>query len=136
MGSLATQIAIAVVECDDFFLIGQRPAGASLAGLWEFPGGKIEAGETPAAAAVRECREEAGLEVVAVRAYPVQQEAYAHDTVALHFIACRLAGATTADPSSLQPPLAPFRWVKRTDLSAFQFPAGNRGLLALLAAGG
>ena len=59
--TLATPIAIAVVLHNDCVLIGVRPAGATLAGLWEFPGGKIEAGETPNEAAERECLEETGL---------------------------------------------------------------------------
>ncbi len=54
----ATRIAIAVVEHDGNFLIGLRPSGAVLGGLWEFPGGKVEPDETPEAAAARECLEE------------------------------------------------------------------------------
>ena len=55
------EIAVAVVEQDDRFLIGQRPAGAALAGFWEFPGGKVETGETPEATLVRELGEEIGV---------------------------------------------------------------------------
>lgn len=51
-------IAIAVVQRGEQFLIGQRPLGVALAGLWEFPGGKVLPGESPEAAAVRECQEE------------------------------------------------------------------------------
>lgn len=58
---MPTPIAIAVVQHADQFLIGQRPAGLVLSGYWEFPGGKIQLGETPEAAAVRECLEETGL---------------------------------------------------------------------------
>ena len=58
-----TEIAVAVVERDGSFLIGLRTAGLSLAGMAEFPGGKVEPGESPSAAAVRECLEETGLQI-------------------------------------------------------------------------
>ena len=61
MSDSRTLIAIAIVEYDGLFLVGQRPPDVPLAGLWEFPGGKVQAGETPEAAAARECFEETGL---------------------------------------------------------------------------
>lgn len=123
---MPTPIAIAVVEHDGCFLIGQRPPGVPLAGLWEFPGGKIEPGETPAAAAIRECREEAGLDVEAISEYPKEVQQYDHGAVHLHFIACRVSSAASIDP------LPPFRWVARAALADHAFPAGNRNLLKLL----
>ena len=60
---MPTDIAIAVVEQHGQFLIGQRPADVALGGLWEFPGGKVEPGELPVNAAIRECLEETGLVV-------------------------------------------------------------------------
>lgn len=121
-------IAIAVVEHAGRFLIGQRPAGTALAGLWEFPGGKVEPGENPADAAVRECREETGLEVEVVGEYPPQIHTYPHGTVHLRFFACR-----PRDPAC--PPQAPFRWTAREDLITHEFPAGNRQLLERLTSG-
>src|SRR5260221_14610842 len=102
---MSTPIAIAVVEHDDCFLIGQRPPGVPLAGLWEFPGGKIEPGETPEAAAVRECLEETGLIVEPLIHYPIHHHEYAHDSVELHFIGCRPFA------EGPQMPRAPFRWM-------------------------
>jgi 8-oxo-dGTP diphosphatase len=122
---MATPIAIAVVEHEGNFLIGQRPAGVALAGLWEFPGGKIERGEAPEAAAVRECAEETGLLVEALFRYPNRVQHYDHDRVTLFFIACRLAPATP-------PPREPFRWVPRGNLGQYEFPEGNRELLKVL----
>lgn len=54
--------AVALVDADGRVLLAQRPEGKSMAGLWEFPGGKVEAGETPEAALVRELQEELGID--------------------------------------------------------------------------
>jgi 8-oxo-dGTP diphosphatase len=98
----------------------------ALAGLWEFPGGKIEPGETPEDAAVRECREETGLAIEPLFRYPEHVQTYDHDRVSLHFIACR--------PLEAQPaPQPPFRWIARHELARYEFPSGNDQLLALLA---
>jgi mutator protein MutT len=120
-------IAIAVVEQDGRFLIGQRPASAALAGLWEFPGGKIEPGETAEEAAVRECQEETGIEVEPLFRYSLHDEDYAHGRVQLHFIGCRPLGESIA-------PQPPFRWVSREELNRYEFPTGNAEILKLLAA--
>jgi mutator protein MutT len=125
----ATPIAVAVVESAGRFLVGQRPAGVPLAGLWEFPGGKIEPGETPAQAAARECLEEAGLAVEIIGSYPAQVERYDHGTVQLFFLACR-----PLDPS--RPPAGLYRWVARSDLRGLDFPAGNRSLIDRLCSSG
>jgi 8-oxo-dGTP diphosphatase len=80
------EVAAAVIERPDgSFLLAQRPAGKVYAGWWEFPGGKIEAGESAADALARELREELGIEVL--RAYPWVSRAhtYEHAAVMLHF---------------------------------------------------
>ena len=123
---MPTPIAIAVVEHENQFLIGQRPAGVPLAGLWEFPGGKIEAGESPEAAAARECLEETGLAIEAIFRYPAHFEVYDHGQVELQFIACRPLEPTPPNPSP------PFRWVARAELPRYEFPSGNRRLLERL----
>jgi 8-oxo-dGTP diphosphatase len=56
-------VAAALIDADNRVLIAQRPEGRSLAGLWEFPGGKVDAGEGPESALIRELREELGIEV-------------------------------------------------------------------------
>src|SRR5689334_6323836 len=123
---MPTAIAIAVVEHEGRFLIGQRPPGVPLAGLREFPGGKIEPGETAEAAAVRECKEETGLIVEPLFEYPIERHDYEHGSVELHFVACRPAADTEVRPRE------PFCWVERTGLREHEFPAGNRKLLELL----
>ena len=57
--------AVALVDADGRVLLSQRPAGKSMDGLWEFPGGKVNAGETPEAALIRELAEELGIDVTA-----------------------------------------------------------------------
>lgn len=122
---MPTEIAIAVVEHNGQFLIGQRPPGAALAGLWEFPGGKVEPGESAEAAAVRECQEETGLAVEVLGTYPFHDHQYDHGAVRLHFFRCRMLDTRIL-------PRDPFRWVARQDLGQFAFPRGNDALLRLL----
>jgi mutator protein MutT len=124
-GGEPTRIAVAVVEHEDCFLVGQRPSGVALAGLWEFPGGKVETNETPEQAAVRECWEETGFDVRVVAAYPVHVQHYDHGSVELRFFACSLLGESVT-------PRAGFHWVRREQLAELDFPAGNRGILQLL----
>ena len=119
-------VAVAVVEHEGRFLVGWRRAGAALAGLWEFPGGKVQAGETPADAAVRECREEAGLRVTVVGSYPGVRHRYDHGSVSIQFFACCPAGP-------LSHPRPPFRWVSAAALADYRFPAANADLVQQLA---
>ncbi len=123
---IGAQIAIAVVEHEGRFLIGRRPPNVPLGGLWEFPGGKLQAGETPEAAAARECLEETGVAVQVGAEYPTVEFDYAHDRVELHFFHC-----APIDPA--RPPREPFRWVRRAELAALEFPAANRAILDRIA---
>jgi mutator protein MutT len=120
-----TSIAIAVVECEERFLVGRRPEGVALAGYAEFPGGKLQPGETIADAACRECREETGIEVAAVGPAEVVDWQYAHGAVRLHFVPCRVVGASK--------PRAPFRWVERAQLATLSFPPANAAIVGRLA---
>jgi 8-oxo-dGTP diphosphatase len=124
--AMPTAISIAVVELDGCFLVGQRPPAAPLAGLWEFPGGKLEPGETPEQAAVRECLEETGILVEPLFRYPPKTHSYDHGEVELQFIACRPTDAQAVSPRP------PFRWIARGELHRSEFPAGNRALLDVL----
>ncbi len=123
------EIAVAVVRRGSEFLIGLRPDGGTLPGYWEFPGGKVEAGETAEEAAIRECFEETGLAVRITGAYATAAHDYEHARLRLHFMAC----APTAEPLYLP---ARFRWVPAMELSQYRFPPANAALLELLAAHG
>jgi mutator protein MutT len=125
MSGQPTPIAVAVVQQNDRVLVGRRPPGAKLAGLWEFPGGKVEAGETPRQAAFRECLEETGLEVEVAGPLSETVQTYKHGSVILHFFAC-----APRDP--VQPPRAPFHWHERRRLGELDFPEGNRQIIQLL----
>lgn len=117
-----TPIAIAVVQHAHRFLIGERPAGTSLGGLWEFPGGKVQPNEHPTRAAVRECWEETAVLVEVQHVYGEVTHQYDHDWVCLHFFAC-----TPVLP--LTHPKLPFRWVDLKSLQTHRFPAANVRLL-------
>ena len=126
----ATRVAIAVVEDAGRFLVGWRAPGASLAGLAEFPGGKVHPGESPEQAVTRECREETGLEIQVGRAYPVVGHEYPQGRLELHFFHCSVAtGSTNVAPTP------PFRWVETAELSQLHFPEANRAVLKLLTKG-
>lgn len=120
-----TAIAVAVVQRGGEFLIGRRPDGATLAGYWEFPGGKVAPYEKVEAAACRECLEETGLEVRVSGKYSSVEYSYPHGPVRLHFFACT--------PTAQQRPLPErFRWVAAAQLRAYRFPPANAALLEQL----
>jgi len=131
------RVAIAVLYHKEKFLVGQRDPNDFLAGLWEFPGGKIKPGEVASEAAIRECKEETGLDVVVIGVcsevahnYQLQtQRAERSDArgpeLSLSFFACR-----ALDPT--QPVTPPFCWIPATRLPALDFPAANRSLLEQL----
>ena len=76
---LTLVVAVALVDADDRVLLAQRPEGKALAGLWEFPGGKIEPGERPEEALIRELREELGIEVKAPCLAPLTFASHAYE---------------------------------------------------------
>ena len=122
-------VAVAVVEANDRFLIGVRPVGVPLAGLAEFPGGKVEAGESPEVAAVRECFEETGLAVEVTEKYFSTVHQYEHGLLEIHFFRCRVV---TASSLNARLPRLPFRWVTAEELATLEFLAANRQLTELL----
>ena len=121
-GTQPNLIAVAVVRRNDHFLIGQRPAGAVLAGLWEFPGGKLEEGESLEEAAIRECAEETSLRIRVLEELLVEEISYDHGDLKLHFFLCE-----PLDKDQL--PRSPFQWVARRNLASYKFPAANQAVL-------
>src|SRR6266849_9247209 len=83
--------AVALVDADGRVLIAQRPAGKSMAGLWEFPGGKVDPGETPEQALVRELQEELGIETATSCLAPIAFASHGYETfhLLMPVFACR-----------------------------------------------
>ena len=77
---LTLVVACALVDADGRVLVGQRPEGKALAGLWEFPGGKVEAGERPETALIRELKEELGIDVAESCLAPLTFASHAYET--------------------------------------------------------
>lgn len=121
-----TVVAAAVIERDGSFLLTRRLEGTHLAGLWEFPGGKIASGESHRHGLAREIREELDADVdVGALVFETRHD-YADRTVSLHFYQCTLRG--TPRPVLGQQ----MRWVPRGELRALDFPPADAELIALL----
>jgi 8-oxo-dGTP diphosphatase len=120
--------AAALIDGDGRVLVQQRAAGP-LAGLWEFPGGKIDPGETPAAALIRELREELGIDVeaacLAPAAFASEPLGDRHLLLLLHV--CR---KWRGIPRALE--AADLRWVRPVELFALPMPEPDRPLIGLL----
>jgi 8-oxo-dGTP diphosphatase len=123
-------VAIAVVEHEGRYLVGTRRSDQPLAGRAEFPGGRCQPGEAGSACAVRECREETGFAVTAVRKLCEVRHAYAHGTLDLEFWLCRPIEGESPDDAAGR-----FRWVPAQSLKSLDFPEANRAVLEILAAG-
>ena len=119
-------VLAAVIERDGHFLLARRLKGTHLAGLWEFPGGKCEAGEPHDTCLARELREELGVEASIGAELIAIDHVYPERAVRLHFRRCEIAG----DP---QPMLGQeIRWVTRDALGAIELPEADRALVQLL----
>jgi len=118
--------AAALIDPDDRILITQRPPGKAMAGLWEFPGGKVEPGETPEAALVRELHEELALEVMAddLEPFTFASHTYEDFHLLMPLYICRRWNGTPAliDVSAA-------RFVLPQDLDGFAMPAADAPLV-------
>lgn len=112
----AIPVVAGILVRDGRVMISRRPAGAHMGRMWEFPGGKLEPGETPEAALRRELREETGAEAEAVRIYDAKLWAYPEKTVLLLFYIARLL---SGEPQPLEGQT--LAWVKPGELSGYAF---------------
>lgn len=121
--------AVALIDPDGRVLIAQRPEGKAMAGLWEFPGGKIEPGESPEAALIRELHEELGIDTWASCLAPLTFASHAYDDfhLLMPLFACR-RWEGIARPREH----AALKWVGVRDLPAYPMPAADRPLIAVL----
>jgi len=120
-------VAGGLVFRDGQLLLTQRAAGAHLAGLWEFPGGKREPGETFEDCLARELMEELGIETTIGPLVESITHVYPEKTVRLNFYRCQWL---RHEPRTLG--CADIRWVSRSDLAQFQFPPADERLLERL----
>jgi len=122
-------VAAALTDPEGRVLMARRPAGKQHAGLWEFPGGKIEPDETPKAALVRELREELGIEIDPNALVPI---AFSESPGARHLLLllyrCR---SWRGDAKALD--AAEIRWMATDDLAALDMPSADRPLAEVLA---
>jgi 8-oxo-dGTP diphosphatase len=122
-------VIAAVVERGGRFLVTRRPHGVHLEGHWEFPGGKLEEGESHADGLRREMREELDAEVAVGGKILTVSHLYPDRPVELHFYACTLRGE--ASPRLGQE----LRWVTRDQMRALKFPPADEALVSQLLTG-
>lgn len=123
--------AAVLIDDDGRVLVQQRPAGKPMAGLWEFPGGKIEPGETPEAALIRELDEELGIAVDQARLVPAvfASEPLGDRHLLLLVYLCRQWSGTPVAHHA-----AALRWLRPAELHALDMPPADKPLIALLEA--
>jgi 8-oxo-dGTP diphosphatase len=121
--------AVALVDADGRVLLAERPTGKSMAGLWEFPGGKVNAGETPEAALIRELAEELGIDVTASCLAPFTFASYSYPDFHLLmplYVCRKWSGIPTAQESQR------LAWVRPARLADYPMPPADEPLVALL----
>src|SRR6266853_719718 len=121
--------AVALIDPDGRVLLAQRPPGKHLAGLWEFPGGKIHAGETPETALIRELAEELGIDVEAscLAPFTFASHAYPEFHLLMPLYVCRKwLGIVTAREGQR------LAWVRPARLGDYPMPPADKPLVAML----
>jgi len=123
------QVALALVEKDGRLLVSRRSAGRVFAGYWEFPGGRIEQGETPEEAAIREVREETGLEVEITGNRGQVITEHQGKRIVLHMLQCRFVRGT---PMVGDASITDVRWVTLKELTRLPMPPANAEIIRSL----
>ncbi len=124
-------VACALIDADGRVLIAERPAGKSLAGLWEFPGGKLEPGETPEASLIRELREELGIETEEACLAPLTFASHSYDDfhLLMPLYVCRRFEGIPAPQEGQR-----IKWVRPGALRDYPMPSADEPLIAHLQA--
>ena len=129
--NLFSVVAVALTDSAGRVLVAQRPPGKEHAGLWEFPGGKIEPGESPEAALVRELGEELGIAIDPAALEPLTFSSAPRGDRHLLLLLYRCT-AWQGEPRALD--AAAIRWVDAQALAALDMPAADRPFVSVLAA--
>ena len=121
--------AVALIDVDGRVLLAQRPAGKSLAGLWEFPGGKVDPGETPEIALIRELQEELGIDIWASCLAPLTFASHTYDDfhLLMPLYACRKWNGTPQGREGQT-----LKWVRANDLAQYPMPPADIPLIPIL----
>ena len=128
-GPIVLVAACALIDADRRVLIAQRPAGKAMEGLWEFPGGKVEPGETPEEALLRELDEELGVSTDAACLAPLTfaSHAYEHFHLLMPLFICRrYRGVPQAREGQA------LKWVRAEKLRSFPMPPADEPLIPFL----
>lgn len=121
--------AVALIDADGRVLLAQRPEGKSMAGLWEFPGGKVEKGESPEAALIRELKEELGIDTWSSCLAPLTFASHAYEDfhLLMPVFACRRWQGT---PQAREGQT--LKWVRAKDLTQYPMPPADIPLIPIL----
>lgn len=121
--------AVALVDPDGRVLLAQRPQGKSMAGLWEFPGGKVEAGETPEVCLIRELEEELGISTWESCLAPLTFASHGYDSfhLLMPLFVCRKWSGIVAGREGQA-----LAWVRPQRLSEYPMPPADIPLIAIL----
>ena len=121
--------AVALVDTDGRVLLARRPPGKSMAGLWEFPGGKVEPGETPEAALIRELKEELGIDTKESCLAPFTFASHAYETfhLLMPLYVCRRWTVTVTAQEGQE-----LTWARPARLGDYEMPPADKPLVAML----
>ena len=122
------RVVAAVIARDDRYLITQRRPSAVLPGLWEFPGGKVEEGETDLAALKREVRERVGVEIEGGAC--IGRRTHDYDGYSVDLALYQAAILENAEPTPMR--VADIRWVTSGEFEKYRFPAADQATMDLL----